>query len=65
MVRRSPRFCAAWTSADADLYVRHRVARTRRRAAHRLLASVYQLDTGFLTKVGEADLASLSCGARI
>jgi hypothetical protein len=28
--------------------------------AHRLLASVYQLATGFLTKVGEADLASLS-----
>ncbi|MGH3778070.1 MAG: helix-turn-helix domain-containing protein [Pseudonocardiaceae bacterium] len=28
--------------------------------AHRLLASAYQLATGFLTKVGEADLASLS-----
>jgi transcriptional regulator with XRE-family HTH domain len=28
--------------------------------AHRLLASVYQLVAGFLTKVGEADLASLS-----
>jgi len=28
--------------------------------AHRLLASVYQLATGFLTKIGEADLASLS-----
>jgi transcriptional regulator with XRE-family HTH domain len=28
--------------------------------AHRLLASVCQLATGFLTKVGEADLASLS-----
>lgn len=28
--------------------------------AHRMLASVYQLTAGFLTKVGEADLASLS-----
>lgn len=30
------------------------------RHAHWVLASVYQLATGFLTKIGEADLASLS-----